>query len=453
MQVMQRELPDGLLPYKTRLSPRFYEVRGQVLDFVNDVIKPAVPTYAKERHALLKTVDHPTKCPEPPVLNKLRAEAKSRGIMNLFLPEVSKLTVLEYSPIAEILGMNPVANLALNCSAPDTGNMEVLEQYGSPEQKKQWLEPLLNGEIRSAFAMTEPGVASSDATNISTRIEADGDDYIINGHKWWISGAIRPECKVFVLLGRTSFSGPMHKQQSMILVPRDAPGVKILRPLAVFGEEHDHAEIVFDDVRVPKSNILLGEGRGFEIAQGRLGPGRIHHCMRSIGQAEIALAAIVDRAHRRKAFGRILAEKDDVRKAVAEARIEITKCRQLCYLAAVVADEKGFKAAKTHIAMIKVAAPRAALQIIDDAIQIHGAHGVSQDSHLAGMYVNMRTLRVADGPDMVHMMTIAKEELANGTSELGRRVSGTNVNVEKYGKFNHVEGGALYIKGAQKSKL
>eukprot|EP00442_Polarella_glacialis_P059244 CAMPEP_0115155644 /NCGR_PEP_ID=MMETSP0227-20121206/68011_1 /TAXON_ID=89957 /ORGANISM="Polarella glacialis, Strain CCMP 1383" /LENGTH=200 /DNA_ID=CAMNT_0002566747 /DNA_START=198 /DNA_END=797 /DNA_ORIENTATION=- len=200
--------------------------------------------------------------------------------MNLFLPEVSKLSVLEYSPIAEILGMNPAANAAMNCSAPDTGNMEVIERFGSPEQKKQWLEPLLNGEIRSAFAMTEPGVASSDATNISTRIEADGDEYVVNGHKWWISGAIRPECKVFVLLGRTSFTGPLHKQQSMILVPRDAEGVNILRPLAVFGEEHDHAEIIFDNVRVPKTNILLGEGRGFEIAQGRLGPGRIHHCMR-----------------------------------------------------------------------------------------------------------------------------------------------------------------------------
>jgi len=402
----------------------------------------------------MKTVDHPTKCPEAPVLMKLRGEAKARGIMNLFLPEVCKLSVLEYSPIAEILGMNPIANEAMNCSAPDTGNMEVIEKFGSPEQKKQWLEPLLNGEIRSAFAMTEPGVASSDATNICTRIEPDGDEYVINGHKWWISGAIRPECKVFVLLGRTSFSGPLHKQQSMILVPKDAPGVKILRPLAVFGAEHDHAEIVFDNVRVPKGNMILGEGRGFEIAQGRLGPGRIHHCMRSIGQAELALAAIVDRANRRKAFGRILAEKDDVRTKIAEARIEITKCRQLCYLAAVVADEKGFKAAKAHIAMIKVAAPRAALQIIDDAIQIHGAHGVSQDSKLAGMYTGMRTLRVADGPDMVHLITIAKDELSKGTSEMGRRVSGINKNVEKYGKFSHVEGGALYITGQkQTSKL
>jgi len=434
------------------LTPRFFEVRDKVIDFVYNVVNPALPTWGEQRRELLKSVDHPTQCPEVPILKTLREEAKARGLMNLFLPEVSRLSVLEYSPIAEILGMNGAANLAMNCSAPDTGNMEVIERFGTEEQKKQWLEPLLNGEIRSAFAMTEPGVASSDATNISTRIEADGDEYVINGHKWWISGAIRPECKVFVLLGRTSFTGPLHTQQSMILVPRDAEGVQILRPLAVFGEEHDHAEIVFDNVRVPKSNILLGEGRGFEIAQGRLGPGRIHHCMRSIGQAELALAAMVDRAHRRKAFGRLLAEKDAVRMSIAEARIEITKCRQLCYLAAVVADTRGFKKAKTYIAMIKVAAPRAALKIIDDAIQLHGAHGVSQDSALASMWTNMRTLRVADGPDMVHLVTIAKDELAQGASELGRRVSGTNKNVEKYGKFSHVEGGALYV-GNTKSKL
>lgn len=447
MQVMQREVPDALLPYQSKLTPRFFEVRNAVLDFCEQVATPATPTWVKQQKELLKTVDHPTKCPEPPILNELRKEAQARGIMNLFLPDVSKLTVLEYSPIAEILGMNGIANLAMNCSAPDTGNMEVIEKFGNEAQKKQWLEPLLKGEIRSAFAMTEPGVASSDATNICSRIDADGDDYVINGHKWWISGAIRPECKLFVFLGKTSFTGPMHQQQSMILVPRDSPGVNILRPLAVFGDEHDHAEIIFDDVRVPKGNIVMGEGKGFEIAQGRLGPGRIHHCMRSIGVAEQALASIVDRAHRRKAFGRVLAEKDSVRTAIAEARIEITKCRQLCYLAACVADEKGFKAAKVHIAMIKVAAPRAALHIIDEAIQIHGAHGVSQDSRLAAMYVNMRTLRVADGPDMVHLITIAKSEIASGTSVIGRHVSGTNKNVEKYGKFNHVEGGALYIKG------
>jgi len=299
--------------------------------------------------------------------------------------------------------------------------------------------------------MTEPGVASSDATNICTRIERDGDDYVINGHKWWISGAMRPECKILVLMGKTSFSGPLHQQQSMILVPRDAPGVKILRALSVFGEAEDHVDMIFDNVRVPASNILLGEGRGFEISQGRLGPGRIHHCMRSIGQAELALAAMVDRAHRRKAFGRILAEKDTVRTAIAEARIEITQCRQLCYLAAVMADEKGFKGAQHYIAMIKVAAPRATLKIIDEAIQVHGAHGVSQDCELSEMWRQQRTLRIADGPDQVHLMTVAKRELANlasGGNGLGRRISGTNANVEKYGKFSHVEGGALYLKKA-----
>lgn len=417
MQATEMELPEALLPYKERLSPRFYEVWKAVLDFIGQ--GPLTP-----------------------------AEAKRRGIMNLFLPEVSKLSVLEYSPIAEILGMHPQANWAMNCSAPDTGNMEVLQKFGSPEQKRQWLDPLLNMEIRSAFAMTEPGVASSDATNIATRIDADGEDYVINGHKWWISGAIRQNCKVFVLLGKTSFTGPLHEQQSMILVPRDAPGVKIVRAMEVFGKRQDHAEIIFDNVRVPKSNLILGEGRGFEIAQGRLGPGRIHHCMRSIGQAEQALAAIVDRAYRRKAFGRMLAEKDAIRAAIAEARIEISKCRQLCYLAAVVADERGFKAAQAHVAMLKVAAPRMALRVIDEAIQIHGAHGVSQDSRLADMWIHMRTLRVADGPDAVHMMTIAKNELAQGGGAIGRLVSGTNPNVEKYGKFSHVEGGALYIRGS-----
>ncbi|CAE7349109.1 ACAD11 [Symbiodinium natans] len=445
MQLMGSELPDALLAFKEKLTPRFFEVRAKVIDFVQDVVNPALPTYSQQKKELLKTVPHPTQCPEPPILNELRREAKARGLLNLFLPEVSKLSVLEYSPIAEILGTNGVANLAMNCSAPDTGNMEVLEKFGTEEQKKIWLEPLLNGEIRSAFAMTEPGVASSDATNICTKIEADGDHYVINGHKWWISGAIRPECKVFVVLGRTSFSGPLHKQQSMILVPKDTEGVNIVRPLAVFGEEHDHAEIVFDNVRVPKSNMLLGEGRGFEIAQSRLGPGRIHHCMRSLGVAELALAAMVDRAHRRKAFGKLLAQKDAVRMAIAEARIEITKCRQLCYLAAVVADEQGFKAAKSYIAMIKVAAPRAALtgpkELWDNAKE---SSTVTQIFLWFSRYTGMRTLRVADGPDMVHLITIAKEELSKRDGFVGHYVSGTNQNVQKYGKFQHVEHGELY---------
>eukprot|EP00658_Telonema_sp_P-2_P051211 TRINITY_DN39255_c0_g1_i1.p1 TRINITY_DN39255_c0_g1~~TRINITY_DN39255_c0_g1_i1.p1 ORF type:complete len:353 (+),score=96.21 TRINITY_DN39255_c0_g1_i1:98-1060(+) len=274
---------------------------------------------------------HPTEAPLPPMHWKLQDKAREAGLFNFFLPEVCGLSNLEYAPIQEILGACPEANQAMNCMAPDTGNMEVLAKYGNDHQKKQWLEPLLAGKIRSAFAMTEPGVASSDATNISTRIERHGDEYVINGHKWYISGAIRPECKVFVLLGKSSDSGPRHKQHSMILVPRDAAGVDILRPLALFGHEHDHAEIIFKNVRVPATNMLLGEGRGFEIAQGRLGPGRIHHCMRTIGQAETALGAIVHRVKNRTAFGSVLASKETILERIAEARMELTMCRALCY--------------------------------------------------------------------------------------------------------------------------
>lgn len=288
--------------------------------------------------------------------------------------------------------------------------------------------------------MTEPGAASSDATNISTTIKREGDEYVINGHKWYITGACRPECKIFVLLGRTAGGGDsLHNQHSMILVPRDSPGVTILRPCAVFGHVHDHGEIIFDNVRVPATNILLGEGRGFEIAQGRLGPGRIHHCMRTIGSAEQAIDAIAHRAHNRVAFGKKLANHDSIRQVVAEARIEITKSRLLCYLAAVQADDHGFKDAKAYIAMTKVDAPRMCLKILDEAIQVHGAHGVSQDSKLSDLYTHMRTLRVADGPDIVHLNTIAKEELKKKTSVMGAMVSGKNKNIEKYGKFDHVK--------------
>merc|ERR1712066_467759 len=344
-----------------------------------------------------------------------------------------------YAPICEIFGAFGLCNVAMNCTAPDTGNMEVLEKYGTPEQKKEWLEPLLEGRIRSAYAMTEPGVASSDATNISCSIRRDGAEYVINGQKWYISGACRPECKVFVLLGRMEGkSGSLHSNHSMILVPRDAPGVTIVRPLAVFGHVHDHAEIVFNDVRVPVSNMLLGEGRGFEIAQGRLGPGRIHHCMRTVGVAEQAIDSIIHRAHNRTAFGKLLAHQATIRQAVAEARLEITKSRLLCYLAAVQADEYGFKAAKAYIAMTKVDAPRMCLKIIDEAIQVHGAHGVSQDSKLSDLYTHVRHVRLADGPDIVHLNTIAKEELKKKTSVMGAMVSGTNKNIEKYGKFKHV---------------
>lgn len=420
------EIPDELLPYKGRLSKRFYEARQQVVDFIKEDVLPALPEWNRQRRALEKEAGHPTKAPMPPMHWTLMEKAKKRGIFNFFLPEVCGLTVLEYSPIQEILGTVPQANYAMNCSAPDTGNMEVLEKFGTPEQKRKWLEPLLRGEIRSCFAMTEPGVASSDATNISTRIVREGPDYVINGHKWYISGAIRPECKVAVLLGKTRDDGPRHSRHSMILVPMDAPGVKILRPMAVFGHEHDHAEILFDNVRVPASNILLGEGRGFEIAQGRLGPGRIHHCMRTIGQAETALQAIVHRVNNRKAFGSMLSEKDTIRQAIAEARMELTMCRQLCYLAACVADEKGFKAARAYIGMIKVAAPRMALKIIDEAIQIHGAHGLSQDSKLADEFMHVRHVRLADGPDIVHLRTIAKQELKREPSPVAIAISGEN---------------------------
>merc|ERR1711972_738845 len=376
---------------------------------------------------------------EPAILYELRQKAKTRGLYNFFLPEVGKLSVLEYAPIAEIFGAFHLANIAMNCSAPDTGNMEVIEKYGSPEQKKQWLEPLLEGTIRSAFAMTEPGVASSDATNISCRIRRDGDEYEINGHKWYISGACRPECKVFVLLGRMEGkNGSLHSNHSMLLVPRDAPGGTVVRPLGVFGHIGDHAEIIFDNVRVPLTSMLLGEGRGFEIAQGRLGPGRIHHCMRTVGTAEQAIDSIIHRAHNRIAFGKLLAHQATIRQTVAEARMEITKSRLLCYLAAVQADDNGFKAAKSYVAMTKVDAPRMCLKIIDEAIQIHGAHGVSQDSKLTDMYTGIRTLRVADGPDIVHLNTIAKEELKKKSSVMGAMVSGTNKNIEKYGKFKHV---------------
>jgi len=432
------ELPDELVPYSGRLSDRFYEIRKKVANFILEVIVPNRATYAAQRKELVAKEKHPLHAPQPPILKELRAEAKKRGLWNFFLPEVCGLTVLEYSPIAEMLGAFPLANISMNCSAPDTGNMEVLEKYGTPEQKEKWLEPLLKAEIRSCFAMTEPGVASSDATNICTRIDADGDDYVINGHKWYISGAIRPECKVAILLGKTRFDGPIHTQQSMIIVPMDTPGVNILRPLAVFGHEHDHAEIVFDNVRVPKENLILGEGRGFEIAQGRLGPGRIHHCMRSIGVAEMALEAMVYRSQNRYAFGSVVSRKDTIRQTVAEARIEITKCRQLTYLAAVMADEKGFKAARKYIAMIKYAVPRMALKVVDEAIQVHGAHGVSQDSRLSDIYASLRTLRVADGPDIVHLNTIAKIEINKTPSPLAMAVSGINENIKKYGKFDHV---------------
>merc|ERR1719265_1257535 len=411
-------------------------------------------TYGKQRRAEIKKVKesrqpmpgedpqyakHAVWAERPPLEMELRKKAKARGLYNFFLPEVGKLSVLEYAPICGIFGAFGLCNVAMNCTAPDTGNMEVLEKFGSEAQKKEWLEPLLAGEIRSAYAMTEPGVASSDATNISTTFLRDGDEYVINGHKWYISGACRPECKIFIMLGVTKGAGgELHNRHSMMLVPRDSPGVVIRRPLGVFGHIHDHAEIILNDVRVPASNILLGEGRGFEIAQGRLGPGRIHHCMRTIGTAEQVLESIIPAPNNRVAFGRKLANQATIRQTIAEARLDITKSRLLCYLAAVQADEHGFKAAKGYIAMTKVDAPRMALKIIDEAIQIHGAHGVSQDSKLSDIYHHVRHVRLADGPEIVHLNTIAKDELKKKTTVMGARVSGTNKNIDKYGKFKDV---------------
>ena len=447
-------VPAELEPFKDRLSQNFFEVRKRIITFIKEDIVPAMPVYSSQcREEVLKLKDRKPASPyedpkythdsvwaaSPPIVDELRQKAKARGLYNFFLPEVGKLSVLEYAPIAEILGAFDLCNVAMNCTAPDTGNMEVLEKYGTKEQKKCWLEPLLEGKIRSAYAMTEPGVASSDATNISATITRDGDEYVINGHKWYITGACRPECKVFIFLGRSGTSGENHKQHSMILVPRDAAGVHIVRPVAVFGHIHDHAEIVFENVRVPASNMLLGEGRGFEIAQGRLGPGRIHHCMRTIGTAEQALDAIIHRVHQRVAFGKLLADQATIRQTIAEARMDITKSRLLCYLAAVQADDHGFKAAKAFIAMTKVDAPRICQKILDEAIQIHGAHGVSQDSELSDLYHHVRTIRLADGPDIVHLNTIAKEELKRRSSVMGRSVSGNNQNVKKFGKFDHVE--------------
>ena len=436
------EIPDELVPFKGLLTPRFYEVRKQVIRFCLEDVKPFEKLY-KEQHAEMVKANGGDylSTPQPPAFFEIQERAKKAGLWNFFLPEVSNISVLEYAPIAEILGAFPLASAAMNCSAPDSGNMEVLEKYGTEEQKRTWLQPLLNGKIRSAFAMTEPGIASSDATNICSTITRDGDEYVINGHKWYISGAIRPECKVFIFMGRSNPENPVHKQQSMIIVPRDAPGVKILRGLAVFGHVHDHAEIIFDNVRVPVGNMILGEGRGFEIAQGRLGPGRIHHCMRTLGTAEMALYAIIHRVYRREAFGRMLYQKDDIRHIIAESRLEICQCRQLCYLAACMADTKGFKDAKKYISMIKVAAPRVCLKVLDEAIQIHGAHGVSQDSRLPDLWHHIRTLRIADGPDTVQLNTIVKAELAeNQNSVVGASISGTNTNIAKYGKFKEILG-------------
>ncbi|MCC2959195.1 acyl-CoA dehydrogenase family protein [Massilia sp. IC2-278] len=397
-------------------SDRCKELQTRLLAFMDEHIYPNEKAYKEEvdRNGAAGNRWVPLD-----LIERLKPLARTQGLWNLFLPKSPRapegLSNLDYAPLCEIMGRVSWAPEVFNCSAPDTGNMETLERYGTEEHKARWLEPLLRGEMRSAFAMTEPDVASSDATNIATRIERDGEEYVINGHKWWISGAGDPRCQIFIVMGKNDPNAARHQQQSMILVPADTPGVTIKRPLPVFGYDdapHGHCEITFENVRVPASNMLLGEGRGFEIAQGRLGPGRIHHCMRSIGVAERALELMVRRLDSRVAFGRKISEQGVWRERIAESRIRIDTARLLTLKAAWMMDKVGNKGAQAEIAMIKVLGPNVAQQVLDWAIQAHGAGGVSDDFPLAYQWAGNRTLRLADGPDEVHRNAIAKLELA-----------------------------------------
>ncbi|MFP8783671.1 acyl-CoA dehydrogenase family protein [Planococcus plakortidis] len=393
------------------LSPKAEQLHQELLKFMDDYVYPAEQTVKeyKETASDRWTI--------PPIIEELKQKAKAQGLWNLFLdhPEYGGgLSNYEYSHLCEIMGRSLIAPEIFNCNAPDTGNMEVFVKYGTEEQKKQWLEPLLNGEIRSCFSMTEPDVASSDATNIQSSIVRDGDEYVINAKKWWTTGAMDPRCSIAIVMGKTDPDAEKHKQQSMILVPFDTPGVKIVRPLTVFGYDdapQGHAEVHYENVRVPASNMLLGEGRGFEIAQGRLGPGRIHHCMRAIGAAERALELLCRRAESRVAFGSTLAEKDVIKEIIAESRIEIEQARLLTLNAAHKIDEHGAKAARKEIAMIKIAAPRVSINVIDRAMQVFGGAGLTEDFPLAEHYANARTLRLVDGPDQVHLRDVGRLEL------------------------------------------
>ncbi len=391
-------------------SPKVQELQKRLSDFMSEYIYPNEKLYYTQ-------INEGDRWQPVQIIEDLKPKARAAGLWNLFLPESGHgagLTNLEYAPLCEIMGRSTFAPEVFNCSAPDTGNMEVIARYGTKEQQEQWLKPLLNGEVRSCFAMTEPGVASSDATNIQSSIVRDGDEYVINGHKWWSSGAGDPRCKIAIFMGKTDPSAAKHKQQSMILVPMHAPGVTIKRMLTVFGYDHaphGHGEVTYENVRVPASSILLGEGCGFEIAQGRLGPGRIHHCMRLIGVAERALEAMCQRVTSRVAFGRKISEQGTIRADIALSRMEIEQARLLVLKAAYLMDTVGNKVARAEIAMIKVIAPNMALRVIDRAIQAHGGAGVCQDFPLAAAWASARTLKLADGPDEVHSEAIAKVEL------------------------------------------
>ncbi|HEX7291591.1 MAG TPA: acyl-CoA dehydrogenase family protein [Conexibacter sp.] len=398
------------------ISDRAKDYRERLQAFLDEQVHPAEQVYVEQ----VRAADTPHV--HPPIMEELKEEARRRGLWNMFLPDPEHgagLTNVEYAPLAELLGRTFIGSEACNCSAPDTGNMEVLHQFGDEEQKERWLRPLLDGEIRSGFAMTEPDVASSDATNISLRMERDGDDFVLNGRKWWTTGVMHPRCRILIVMGKTELEAPVYAQQSMLLVPLDTPGLEIVRSLPVFGymDPEGHGELRFTDVRVPQSNIIAAPGAGFLIAQARLGPGRIHHCMRAVGAAERALELMCKRADERETFGKPVSTRSNIRDWIAEARIELEMLRLFVLKTAWLVDKVGGKNARVEVAGIKVAAPNIALKIIDRAIQVHGGGGVSDDFPLAFMYAHMRTLRLADGPDEVHKLSIARRELRRQRGE------------------------------------